>query len=351
MLQQTQVVTVLPYYDRWFELFPTLESMAHADETDVLRAWQGLGYYSRARHLHKCARWVVEHCGGELPRNVNALLKLPGIGRYTAGAVASFAFNLPAPILDGNVSRVLARLIDLVIPIDREPGKSTLWELAERLVTGPEPGTFNSALMELGALICTSRAPACESCPVRTHCRAQSPERIPRKSAKAEVVLRQESYRWIRRGDHVLLRKCAGPRWKGMWTLPLADEVKSDEIPVFQIRHSVTRFLIHLQVFSGPAPVVLAPDNCYHPIKDLAGLPMPTPHRKSLDALLAAGETADGRKGDRSPALVGRGSETAACIREASGGNGRHREQDRLAAEPGPAVSSRNRVRVGRLVS
>ena len=105
MLQQTQVVTVLPYYDRWFELFPTLESLAQADETEVLHAWQGLGYYSRARHLHQCARWVVEHGGGELPRDIKALSELPGIGRYTAGAVASFAFNLPAPILDANVSR------------------------------------------------------------------------------------------------------------------------------------------------------------------------------------------------------------------------------------------------------
>jgi A/G-specific adenine glycosylase len=289
MLQQTQVVTVLPYYDRWLELFPTLASLAQADEADVLHAWQGLGYYSRARHLHKCARWVVEHCRGELPSNVDALRKLPGIGRYTAGAVASFAFNLPAPILDGNVSRVLARLINLVIPIDREPGKSTLWELAERLVNGPEPGIFNSALMELGALICTPRGPACESCPVQTFCQALNPESIPRKSARAEVVPKQENYRWIRRGDQVLLRKCAGPRWKGMWTLPLADEVKIDEIPVFQLRHTVTRFVIHLKVFSGHAPRVLAPDNCYHRVKDLASLPMPTPHRKSVDALLNAG--------------------------------------------------------------
>jgi A/G-specific adenine glycosylase len=289
MLQQTQVVTVLPYYDRWFEWFPTLQALALADETDVLHAWQGLGYYSRARHLHKCARWLVEYCAGELPRDVNALLELPGIGRYTAGAIASFAFNLPAPVLDGNVSRVLARLINLLIPIDREPGKSTLWELAERLVNGPEPGIFNSALMELGALICTPRTPACESCPVRTHCQALDPESIPRKSTRAQVVPRQENYRWIRQGDQVLLRKCFGPRWQGMWTLPLADEVKSDEVPVFHLRHSVTRFVIHLKVFSGPAPAVLAPDNCFHWIKDLAGLPMPTPHRKSVDALLNAG--------------------------------------------------------------
>ena len=288
MLQQTQVVTVLRYYDRWFQLFPTLQSLARADEGDVLHAWQGLGYYSRARHLHQCARWVVEHCGAKLPCDVKSLLQLPGIGRYTAGAVASFAFNLPAPILDANVTRVLARLINLEIPIDREPGKSALWELAERLVAGPEPGAFNSALMELGALICTPRAPACERCPVKTYCRASNPQNIPLKSIRAEVVRRQENYRWIRRGDQVLLRKCAGPRWKGMWTLPLADEIDNDEVPVFEMRHSVTRFVIHLKVFSGQAPTVLAPDNSYHRVQDLPDLPMPTPHRRSVDVLLGA---------------------------------------------------------------
>jgi A/G-specific adenine glycosylase len=286
MLQQTQVVTVLRYYDRWFELFPTLESLACADETDVLHAWQGLGYYSRARHLHQCARWVVAHCGGELPRDMKALLELPGIGRYTAGAVASFAFNLPAPILDANVTRVLARLINLETPVDRKPGKSTLWALAERLVQGPEPGIFNTALMELGALICGPRTPACKRCPVQNYCRASSPESVPRKSPRAEIVQRQENYRWIRRGDQVLLRKCAGPRWKGMWTLPLADELEGDEMPVFEMQHTVTRFVIHLKVFSGRVPATLAADNSYHRIIDLPHLPMPTPHRRSVDALL-----------------------------------------------------------------
>jgi len=288
MLQQTQVVTVLRYYDRWLQLFPTLESLAQADESDVLHAWQGLGYYSRARHLHQCARWAVEHYGGKLPSDVNALLRLPGIGRYTAGAIASFAFDLPAPILDANVTRVLARLINLETPIDREPGKSILWQLAEQLVRGGEPGLFNSALMELGALVCSPRAPACERCPVKIYCRASSPQNIPRKSIRAEVVQRQENYRWIRRDDQVLLRKCAGPRWKGMWTLPLADEIQNDEVPMFEMRHSVTRFVIHLKVFSGRAPAVLAPDNSYHRVRDLPDLPMPTPHRRSVDMLLGA---------------------------------------------------------------
>jgi A/G-specific adenine glycosylase len=231
---------------------------------------------------------VVDHLGGELPRDIKALLELPGIGRYTAGAVASFAFNLPAPILDANVSRVLARLLNLEIPIDREPGKSTLWELAERLVVGPEPGVFNSAIMELGALVCTPRLPACDRCPVRFDCRASNAESIPRKSVRAEIVQRHENYRWICRGDQVLLRKCAGPRWKGLWTLPLADDLGMNEIPLFEMRHAVTRFVIHLKVFSGSAPAVLAPDNSYHRIVDLPALPMPTPHRRSVDELINA---------------------------------------------------------------
>jgi A/G-specific adenine glycosylase len=286
MLQQTQVVTVLRYYDRWFELFPTLKSLARADEADVLHAWQGLGYYSRARNLHQCARWVVEHPGGKLPSDVKALQRLPGIGRYTAGAVASFAFNLPAPILDANVSRVLARLINLKTPIDREPGKGTLWELAERLVTGPEPGVFNSAIMELGALICTARIPRCNRCPVRQHCRASDPEDIPLKSIRFEVVQSRENYRWVRRGDQILLRRCAGPRWKGLWTLPVAEDVQTGETPLFETRHSVTRFVIDLKVFSGSPPAVLAPGHSYHRICNLPKLPMPTPHRRSVDALL-----------------------------------------------------------------
>jgi len=153
---------------------------------------------------------------------------------------------------------------------------------------GPEPGVFNSAIMELGALVCTPRLPTCDRCPVRFDCRASNPESIPRKSVRAEIVQRHENYRWIRRGDQVLLRKCAGPRWKGLWTLPLADDLGMNEIPLFEMRHSVTRFVIHLKVFSGLAPAVLAPDNSYHGIVDLPALPMPTPHRRSVDALMNA---------------------------------------------------------------
>ena len=285
MLQQTQVVTVLQYYSHWFDLFPTIEALAEAEEAQVLGAWEGLGYYARARHLHACARWVSDHRAGKLPSDINELLQLPGVGRYTAGALASFAFDLPAPIIDGNVSRVLSRLINLESPIDREPGKRILWELAQRLVAGPQPGVFNSAIMELGALVCTPRDPKCVLCPIREFCSVPDPELVPRKSPKSKMIQKQENYRWIREGDRVLLERCRGPRWKGLWILPPANEVLPDELPLFEMRHSVTRFQIHLRVFSGESPATPSPEGQFYRIVDLPNLPMPTPHRLSVDAL------------------------------------------------------------------
>ncbi len=141
MLQQTQVATVLAYYHRWLARFPTLATLAAADEQEVLRAWQGLGYYNRARNLHRCARRLIESGDGKLPENVTDLAQLPGIGRYTAGAIVSFAFNKPAPILDANVTRVLARLTNLQASVDSVAGKRVLWEIAEDLVRDGDPKT------------------------------------------------------------------------------------------------------------------------------------------------------------------------------------------------------------------
>lgn len=167
MLQQTRVETVVPYYLRWMERFPDLEALAAADEEDVLRMWQGLGYYSRARNLLKAAREVVNLHDGELPRSWASLQGLPGVGPYTAGAVASIAFGKPEPAVDGNVRRVLARLMD-----EAAPTRGTLETWARDLVDPHRPGDFNQALMELGAMVCTPRAPSCGGCPVSHHCRA-----------------------------------------------------------------------------------------------------------------------------------------------------------------------------------
>src|SRR5688572_29268824 len=157
MLQQTQVATVIPYYERWLSRFPDSSTLAAADESEVLSVWQGLGYYSRARNLHRAARHIVAHHRGAMPDDPEQIRALPGVGRYTAGAVASFAFDLPEPLVDANVARVLARLLNLSEPIDSTAGQRALWKEATELVPQKAPGEFNAALMELGAILCKPR--------------------------------------------------------------------------------------------------------------------------------------------------------------------------------------------------
>ena len=183
MLQQTRVETVVPYYRNWLEAFPTVEALAAAPEAEVLKRWEGLGYYSRARNLHRAAAMVCEQFSGSVPDSVEGLRTLPGVGPYTAGAVGSIAFGLAAPAVDGNVKRVLSRLLDDPIPSERE-----LERHAGALVDPDRPGDFNQALMELGSLICTPRSPKCHVCPVALQCRARAAgtvaERpLPRKKA------------------------------------------------------------------------------------------------------------------------------------------------------------------------
>lgn len=183
MLQQTRVATVVPYYRNWLEAFPTVQALAAAPESEVLKRWEGLGYYSRARNLHRAAAVVCEQFSGSLPDSVEGLRSLPGVGPYTAGAVGSIAFGLAAPAVDGNVKRVLARLLD-----DPSPSERELERRAAALVDPDRPGDFNQALMELGSLICTPRSPRCDVCPIASHCRARAAgtvaERpLPRKRA------------------------------------------------------------------------------------------------------------------------------------------------------------------------
>jgi len=174
MLQQTQIATVIPYYERWMARFPTVTTLAAASLDDVLKLWEGLGYYSRARNLHEAARTVVEQYDGHLPSTVGELIKLKGIGRYTAGAIASIAFGRPAPVLDGNVIRVLSRLFDLPDDVTTTATKKRLWQLAADLVPAGRPGDFNQALMELGQQICLPANPLCLLCPVSAHCLARA---------------------------------------------------------------------------------------------------------------------------------------------------------------------------------
>jgi len=188
MLQQTRVSTVVDYYERWMERFPDVESVADAEVDDVLELWEGLGYYRRARFLHRSARKIVGEYGGELPSEADELEELVGVGPYTAGAIASIAFDRPTPVVDGNVSRVLARLHAIEgDPTDRANEK-VFWELAGEMVDSGRPGDFNQAMMELGATVCTSQGPSCLLCPVREHCRAFAegdPEAYPDTASRA----------------------------------------------------------------------------------------------------------------------------------------------------------------------
>lgn len=227
MLQQTQVERVVRYWTKFLARFPTVQSLAQAELQDVLGLWTGLGYYSRARNLHLASRDLVDRFGGALPDSVDALLTLPGFGRYTAGAVASIAFELEAPLVDGNVARVLSRLLEL----DGVPGERArevaLWAAAAVLVSGSRPGDWNQALMELGATVCLPQNPLCLVCPARTACRALAADRVdelprPRKPAKRKRL--EFAVAVARRGDEVLLaRREEKGLFGGLWEMPAAE--------------------------------------------------------------------------------------------------------------------------------
>lgn len=173
MLQQTQVKTVLPYYERWMARFPDMASVAEASEEELLKYWEGMGYYSRVRNIHKTAHIVMTDHGGEFPREHGAILKLPGIGPYTAGAVMSLAFNEDFPLVDGNVERVFARLFDIDSPVKGKENQKLIWKTARELIPPGKARDFNQALMELGALICLPRTPLCGDCPVSGSCESR----------------------------------------------------------------------------------------------------------------------------------------------------------------------------------
>jgi A/G-specific adenine glycosylase len=224
MLQQTRVETALRYYPRFLERFPTLESLARAPQSAVLARWSGLGYYSRARQLHDAARAVVARHGGRLPRDLAALRALPGIGRYTAGAIASIAFGARAPLVDGNVARVLARHFEIPGSPRSADFQRRVWTLAERLVPARSPGDWNQALMELGATICTALAPACGQCPVRRSCASRRSGRValfPERARRAAPRSERRACVALERGDRVLLaRRASGRLLRGLWQLP-----------------------------------------------------------------------------------------------------------------------------------
>jgi A/G-specific adenine glycosylase len=224
MLQQTRVEAVIPYFEQWMRLFPTVQTLANASEQDVLNAWEGLGYYSRARNLHKAARIVVDQFNGEIPRDLDELRKLPGIGRYTLGAIASIAFGMDVPALDGNIKRVYARIFDIDVPVDSPAGEKILWELAEENLPKGHAGDYNQALMDLGAIVCVPKNPRCLICPVMRLCKArqngtqnQRPVKMPKKDVPhyvhAAAVI-------VKRGRVLLGQRPSEGLLGGMWEFP-----------------------------------------------------------------------------------------------------------------------------------
>ncbi len=288
MLQQTQVVTVLPYYERWLARFPDFASLAAAEEGEVLSVWQGLGYYSRARNLHRAARIVVEMHDGEMPRDPALIRALPGVGRYTAGAVASFAFDLPEPLVDANVARVLARLLDLRKPVDSTAGHAALWTAADSLVPKTNARIFNAALMELGALVCTPRTPRCPLCPVRAHCRALAAGTaalLPKKKPRRKTILLAEHCAWTVHRGRILLEQQHGPRWRGLWKLPLLrTPVKAD--PLLTLDYPFTHHRVTLAVFIKRPPARLTDSLRWHPLNKIHALPITSPHRRAIEQLI-----------------------------------------------------------------
>ncbi len=288
MLQQTQVATATPYYERFVARFPDVEALARADRGGVLALWSGLGYYQRARHLHEAAGIVVREHGGRVPSDPRAFAALPGVGRYTLGAVLSMGFGLPWPVLDGNVARVLARLMAQPLAVKRPVDARQLWALAEGLLPrargGPGgsggPGEWNQALMELGALVCTPRAPRCEICPLRTHCRARAlgvQDSLPPVVARRSPMRVRRAVACVRHRGRLLVVKREGAHLNGLWEPPgvelergedagaaLAERLKPLGVRARLVdsgardRHTITHHDITVEVWEGklrePAP-------------------------------------------------------------------------------------------------
>jgi len=274
MLQQTQVSTVIPYYLRFLENFPTVYDLAAAERDTVLKLWEGLGYYSRARNLHKAAQMVVNDYGGQFPSDAVTLQNLPGIGRYTAGAIASIAYNQPAPVLDGNVIRVFSRIFNIAEDVTLPATQKRLWEIAEELVPTERPGDYNQALMELGRTICKPRNPLCEQCPINTYCEAHQlgiEDERPIKAKKAPTPHYDVTAGLIRNAERQLLiaKRPDDKLLGGLWEFPGGKQEPGESLPdclarelyeelniqvevgayFVQVKHAYTHFKITLHVF------------------------------------------------------------------------------------------------------
>lgn len=316
MLQQTQVKTVIPYYERWLEQFSTIAILGAANQQQVLKAWQGLGYYARARNLHQAAQLIIQDYQGQFPSDLESVLKLPGIGQTTAGGILSAAFNQPVPILDGNVKRVLARLLALDVP----PNKAIkpLWQVSTDLLDPHHPRDFNQALMDLGATLCTPKNPACLLCPWNSHCQAfhlnmqnelplsESRAPLPRKSIGVAVI-------WNEQGQILIDRRRQDGLLGGLWEFPggklepgetIAACIKREileelgiEIEVGEhlvtIDHTYSHFHVTLNVhhcrhLSGKPQAIECDEIRWVTLDELDQFPFPKANMQIIEALLIA---------------------------------------------------------------
>ena len=253
MLQQTQVETVIPYFERFVAAFPTIEALADAPLDAVLKLWEGLGYYSRARNLHRAASIVVESPGGRLPADVADLMRLPGIGRYTAGAISSIAFGHPAPVLDGNVMRLFARLLDLPDEISERATQERLWRQAEAWLPANQAGDYNQALMELGQRICRPKQPLCGSCPIQSHCAAHATGTVdqrPIKKKRPPIPHFDVAAGLIRDGAGKLLiaRRPLEGLLGGLWEFPGGKQEPGETLPACLARELREELAIEVEV-------------------------------------------------------------------------------------------------------
>lgn len=279
MLQQTTVTAVVPYFERWMERFPTLESLASAEESEVLGLWQGLGYYSRARNLLAAAK-ILSGRGGGVSDDPEVLRSLPGFGEYTAMAVLAFAFDRPVSVIDANIARVLARLGDIRDLVDKASGRQRIRSLAGELLPAKVGGReHTSALMDLGATVCTARDPTCNRCPVRAFCLAENPSALPMKKPRAVPTTLTENRVFVFRNGRIALVCSDGPRWRGLWLLPEGDPAGQ---PIHQQTYAITRYRVELLVFGGSCKPAHA---TFFPVDQLP--PMPSPHARAVAALLA----------------------------------------------------------------
>ena len=295
MLQQTQVSTVLGYYERFLARWPRVTDLAAASLDEVLAQWAGLGYYSRARNLHACARAVAELHGGQFPASAAQLQTLPGIGRSTAAAIAAFCFGERVAILDGNVKRVLGRVLAFDGDLASSAAEKRLWDRATELLPERDVDRYTQGLMDLGATVCSARSPDCLICPVQPLCRGQQqgdPTRFPVKTKKLKRGRRENWWLWVEQQGQVLLRqRPATGVWAGLWTLPKYDDeagalaalpgASLETLP--RIEHALTHFDWVLHTLRARDPAGAAPEGTWVARERLAEYALPAPLKKLIE--------------------------------------------------------------------